>query len=191
MDIVKERSFKEKIKQHYIMRQLVFHAGVSNPTFMHNFYKAFIAFKPKFIKAFPASLFIFAEYLEEKKLKTPQVKGIMSTGEVLYPFQKEKFENIFQTSVFDMYGSREVGNTSGECEHRNNLHISSETSFVEFIQENRRVPQGEEGSLIITDLTNYGMPIIRYQINDYGIPISDSCRCGRNLPLMGSTKGVA
>ena len=189
MDIVKNHSLKALVKQRYIMRQLVFYAGVSNNSYMQQFYKEFLKFKPKYIKAFPASLYLFSEYLEENNLKLPQVKGIMSTGEVLYPFQKSKFELIFQAPVFDMYGSREVGNTSSQCEHRNNLHIASETSYVEFINENQTVPQGEEGSLIITDLTNFGMPIIRYKINDYGISITDSCKCGRNLPLMDSTKG--
>jgi len=189
MDIVERKSFKAAFKQRYIMRQVVFHAGGDNPSLMRKFYDDFVAFKPKFIKAFPSSLYCFAEYLEREQLSIPSIKGIMSTGEVLYPQQRAKFESVFQTHVFDMYGSREVGNTSGECEHHTGLHIASEISYVEYITDNRPANIGEEGSIIITDLTNFGMPIIRYQINDYGIPVSETCSCGRNLPLMSSTKG--
>ena len=42
----------------------------------------------------------------------------------------------------------------------------------------------EKSNLIITDLDNYAMPFIRYEIGDIGSLINEKCECGRGLPLM-------
>jgi phenylacetate-CoA ligase len=88
-----------------------------------------------------------------------------------------------------MYGSRETGNTSCECSAHNGRHIAMETSLVEFVNDNKPVEYGETGEILITDLTNFAFPLIRYRINDYGVPQDKRCSCGRNLKLMSSAVG--
>jgi len=48
---------------------------------------------------------------------------------------------------------------------------------------------GEEGKIVVTDLTNYGMPFIRYEVGDVGVPSDRVCGCGRGLPLMEKVVG--
>jgi len=48
---------------------------------------------------------------------------------------------------------------------------------------------GEEGTIVITDLFNRGMPFIRYRIEDVGVPSDRHCGCGRGLPLMERVTG--
>ena len=43
--------------------------------------------------------------------------------------------------------------------------------------------------LVVTDLTNYAMPFIRYQVGDIAVPDSKACPCGRSLPLVRDIKG--
>jgi len=44
---------------------------------------------------------------------------------------------------------------------------------------------------VVTDLLNYGMPMIRYNIGDLGTPSAETCPCGRGLPLMKDVQGRA
>jgi phenylacetate-CoA ligase len=69
------------------------------------------------------------------------------------------------------------------------MHINSECLFIEFLRNGKPVKDGEPGDIVITDLFNFGMPFIRYQLGDVGIPSSGSCACGRSLPLMEMTAG--
>jgi phenylacetate-CoA ligase len=48
---------------------------------------------------------------------------------------------------------------------------------------------GELYELLITDLLNYGMPLIRYKINDCVRPGLPICPCGRGFPLIGTIEG--
>ena len=51
------------------------------------------------------------------------------------------------------------------------------------------VPAGEEGRILITNLHNYAMPLIRYDIGDMGLSSDAACRCGRGLPLLAGISG--
>jgi phenylacetate-CoA ligase len=55
---------------------------------------------------------------------------------------------------------------------------------MEFINGNRRTSAGEMGNIVFTDLYNYDMPLIRYEIGDLGVPTDAPCPCGSQLPVM-------
>ncbi len=70
------------------------------------------------------------------------------------------------------------------------MHISMDSYFVEFIRDdNSAALPGEIARIIITDLDNKAMPLIRYEIRDMACYISESCSCGRGLPLMSDLAG--
>ena len=189
IDFVEHESFKARIKNRYILRQLVLNAGTFREDIARGFYDDLLRFNPRYLKVFPASLYIFAEYIESNSLPPLRLRGIMSSGEPLYDFQRTKFESLFGCPVYDMYGSRETGNTASECSAHEGMHLAEETGYVEFLADGKQVEYGQEGEIIITDLTNYAMPLIRYRINDYGIPMGKTCSCGRTLPLMSTVVG--
>jgi len=51
------------------------------------------------------------------------------------------------------------------------------------------VPDGEHGRIVITDLNNYSMPLIRFDIGDTGSMLSEKCPCGRSLPTLSQVTG--
>ncbi len=115
--------------------------------------------------------------------------AIITSAELLDPEQRSLIEAVFECRVFDRYGSRETSVIASECEKHSGLHIGAENFLLEFIKENKPVKPGEYGKIIITDLMNYGMPFIRYQIEDAGVPSDETCACGRGLPLMKMAAG--
>ena len=79
---------------------------------------------------------------------------------------------------------------ASECERHQGLHLNIEHLFIEFLRpDGTQAAPGEEGTIVITDLINRGMPFIRYRIEDVGVPSDRRCTCGRGLPLMERVTG--
>ncbi len=56
-------------------------------------------------------------------------------------------------------------------------------------ENGKEVNRGERGEIIITVLTNYTMPFIRYKIGDRGILSNRDCKCRHGLPLLEKVEG--
>jgi phenylacetate-CoA ligase len=68
--------------------------------------------------------------------------------------------------------------------------MSPETGVVEVLNDNHiPVSLGTEGRVTVTNLLNYAMPFIRYDIGDIGILVDRDCPCGRGLPMMEAIRG--
>ena len=79
---------------------------------------------------------------------------------------RQKIENIFGTKLYDFYGSREAACIAAECKY-GLMHVFSFNNYVEILDNNDQpVEEGEEGKVIITNLHNYSMPLIRYEITE-------------------------
>ena len=108
----------------------------------------------------------------------------------MFPFQREKIENIFKAKVFNRYGCREFGNIATECEMHNGLHINSDRFIIEIVDEKgNKCENGTLGEILVTDLDNFVFPFIRYKIGDLAIMSETACTCRRNLPLLEKVEG--
>ncbi len=146
--------------------------------------------RPVQIIAFAENLFDLANFIEARGLKAYSPKAIMTSAGVLYPHMRDKIQQVFRAPVFNRYGSREVGDIACECECHNGLHISSFTHFVEILREDgSSAAPGEYGEIVITLLTNYAMPLLRYRIGDLGVMSEETCACGRGMPLLKDVIG--
>lgn len=147
--------------------------------------------KPKFIWGYASSLEMLARFIkEENKPISIKPKAIQSTAEVLTPVQRKLIENVFSCKVFDRYGCREVSIVAHECEAHRGLHIYSPNNYVEILNDNNNpVKDGEIGKIIVTNLNNYIMPFIRYEIGDLGMLVKDKCECGRSWPMLRKIVG--
>jgi phenylacetate-CoA ligase len=142
--------------------------------------------RPQTIVAYASMLAHFVTYLDEKQiLDLPAPDGIITSTDMLFPHQRALIERVFRTSVYDRYGCREVATIAAECAEHQGMHINTDRLIVEFVDEaGRPVEPGQPGRVVVTDLFNYAMPFIRYDIGDVAIPDTKHCPCGRGLPLM-------
>jgi phenylacetate-CoA ligase len=61
---------------------------------------------------------------------------------------------------------------------------------LEILVDGRPARVGEVGEVVITDLNNYSMPLIRYRIGDMAIAVEqEECACGRHHSLIGAISG--
>ncbi|MCP4538168.1 MAG: phenylacetate--CoA ligase family protein [Chloroflexi bacterium] len=149
--------------------------------------------QPRILYGYASSLYCFAQFVQEKSLDDITFDGIFSSAEVLYPGQRQLIEQTFRCKMFDRYGTRDLGGVACECDAHAGLHASIENNYIEILQDldsNEPVRPDETGHIIATNLNNYGMPFIRYSIEDMGTWSNvDHCPCGRELPLMNLVQG--
>jgi phenylacetate-CoA ligase len=68
--------------------------------------------------------------------------------------------------------------------------LNIEHLVIEFLREDGSpVGPGEPGKVVVTDLMNRAMPLIRYEVGDVGVLSDRACPCGRGLPLMEHVTG--
>ena len=92
--------------------------------------------------------------------------------------------------LFATYSSTEMGATFSECPHGVGGHVHPELVITEIIgPDDRPVPDGQPGEVVVTTLGVEGMPLLRFRTGDIAAKITEPCPCGRHsyrlTPLLG------
>ena len=182
-------SLRESIKKwgtNFLMRQTFLNAFRMTPEKMRTFINILNTQRPKLIIAYVDSMFGLARFVQREKIAVSPQSSIITSAGTLTPFARETIEEVFQCKVFDRYGSREVNDIAGECAAHRGLHVFPWGCYVEIVDsEGNRLPAGMEGNIVVTCLSNYAMPLVRYQIGDRGILSAESsCVCGRRGQML-------
>jgi phenylacetate-CoA ligase len=141
------------------------------------------------IHGYAQTVYALARYLVAHDRSLPSVRSVVTAAETLYPHYRTAIEQAFGCPVFNRYASRETALEAQECERHEGLHVSTDTAILEVVDEAGNWVEGQTGKLLITDLTNLAMPLIRYQIEDIGTAMLELCSCGRPFPLVRSIEG--
>ena len=139
------------------------------------------------IRGYPSGLYVLAMLVKSDGLNSGHIKIIQSTSERLYPHQRDVIENNLSANVYDQYGAGEVLAIAAQCEKKGPYHIFDEHVIV----EDERTLEVKDGRVpaIITDLDNYAMPFIRYELGDVLNLKERECSCGRGLSTVGKIEG--
>ena len=166
-------------------RQLVFSTFSQTEELWTRIHRAALDFRPVLLVGYVSSIEQFARFLLERKLSLPGIKAVVAAAEPVFAPFRELVQRALGCPVFNTYGSREFMSIGGECDQHSGVHLNAENILVE-----TRLPGATAGSeLLITDLHNYGMPFLRYEIGDVGILDPTPCACGRGLPRLGAIEG--
>lgn len=140
----------------------------------------------------PTVLYGFPGYLNRLgKVAAGRITAriVFTSGEMLDDETRRSIEESFGATVLDIYGCTEMKEVAWECPERQGYHINADWFYVEVLR--KAEADAPKGSLVITSLYNYGMPLIRYLVGDIGHLLDQPCRCGRGLPLMAPATGRA
>ncbi|MBN1164147.1 MAG: aspartate 1-decarboxylase [Candidatus Krumholzibacteriota bacterium] len=147
-------------------------------------------FKPAVVIGYPSAVTLFAEFCRDNQISGIEPRAVISSGEKMYPPQREVLEEFFGCPVFDRYGSNEFANVAHECDRHKGLHVFNDLLYVEVLHENGRpAGPGEVGEIVITDFLNRFMPFVRYRTGDMAVQTDRTCECGRGLPLLERIEG--
>jgi phenylacetate-CoA ligase len=146
-------------------------------------------FNPQTILCIPSFIDVFAKEIRERGEKGINPNLIFTGSEMLTQYVRNLVREVFNAEIFSGYGATEVGGISRECVEHVGFHVESDSTLVEITRDGEPVSRGEEGEITVTNLTNYAMPFIRYNMGDIGSMIADHCSCGISFPLMKITLG--
>jgi phenylacetate-CoA ligase len=146
------------------------------------------AFHPRTMLALPSFALILAKALQEHPISGIDIERIFTLGELLDDHARAMIEEAFDTEIFDAYGASEVGSIYTECAHHNK-HLQGNANVVEIVKNNDVLGTHEEGEVVVTNLLNYAMPMLRYNTEDLGYLLDDKCSCTWRYPLMTLTAG--
>ncbi|WGI17649.1 hypothetical protein [Methanonatronarchaeum sp. AMET-Sl] len=144
--------------------------------------------QPDVFTGYPSQIELIAEYLNDNNDEL-NIETVFTTAELLDNISRSKISKNFGSDVIDLFGCIEVNRTAWECEEHMGYHMDIDSVAIEFTKNNKEVSPGEWGDIIYTTLFNYGMPLIRYDVGDRGVPSDEACKCGRGLPLMDKVLG--
>lgn len=188
----KKRFSLKNIYDEVIMRNFKHSSADVTDEGMRSHYVSLMELKPKAIRGYGSSLYIFARFIEKYALPVCPIKVILTTGEVLVPEYRRKLEQVFQAPVYDEYGAGDGGILSHECPQKDGLHIEETLCVIEITDKAGTVlPDGQVGYVITTDLENYAFPFLRYQVGDMAYIKPEPCPCGRPSRVLGEVLGRA
>lgn len=98
---------------------------------------------------------------------------------------RERLEKGAGIEAFDIYGLSEIigPGVAIECDQHQGMHIFEDHFYPEIIDPDtcEVLPDGETGELVLTTLSKYAMPMIRYRTRDLTRIITEKCACGRTM----------
>ena len=190
-DILNHKSNVSKRILDRLTNDRFFNAFMMTPEKMRAYLDELNQNPPRLVIAYATSIYELVQFAEREGLPIRPQVAIMTSAGTLHPWMREKIEAAFQCRVFNRYGSREVGDIASECEAHAGLHVFPSGNYVEIVDDQGHpVPNGEEGNILVTNLYNYAMPLIRYYIGDRGVlSRSDRCACGRQGQILERISG--
>jgi len=167
------------------MHRIRFSAFAFDEADLERYWKRCHTFRPAYFYGYVSMLERFASFLRDRDLDGTRLKlkCIVTTSEVLGEPQRRMLESVFGCPVQNEYGCGEVGPIAYECPS-GGLHVMSENVFVEVLTSSRREAEvGESGEVVVTDLNNRAMPLVRYRVGDFATKGAE-CVCGRPFPVL-------
>jgi phenylacetate-CoA ligase len=174
-----------------LINQLVLNAFEMSPARMDAYLEAIAAWRPRCIYGYTSSIALLAAHAVARghRLRLPELRVVCTTGESLYPHQRELIEGTFGAPSANEFGSRDVGFTAHETPD-GQLLLLSENIILEVLDpDGNPVPVGEMGEAVMTPLTSQAQPFIRYRTGDMVRLSRTPCRSGRGLHVLGEVAG--
>jgi len=131
-------------------------------------------FRPTLLRGYASALHRFAQHAAALGVRFPSLRAISTSSDALMPSMRRTIEEALGAPAFDQYGCGEVLGVAFECEAHHGLHVAEEHVIAEV-----DAPPGHEGDLLLTDLDNYAMPLLRYRNGDIATVETGACPCGR------------
>jgi phenylacetate-CoA ligase len=182
-------TWRARLRAALLERQLFLNTGHITEAGLAAYAEALRRYRPRVMLAYARSATLLARYLRTTGRSAPQLRSIVTSAEVLDDADRELLESTFGCPVHNRYGCREVSVVASECEQRQGLHTMAEGLYVEVVRGDRPAAPGEMGAILITDLLNYPMPLIRYRVGDLGAWAAEPCPCGRGRPRLQTVAG--
>jgi phenylacetate-CoA ligase len=139
---------------------------------------------PAYLLTYPSNVAALARASLARGLRLGGLLEVRTLGESVPAGLRVLCKEAWDVPLVDLYSSHEVGYIALQCPQHEHYHVQSESVLVEVLDEHGGACRpGEVGRVIVTDLHNFTMPLLRYEIGDYAIA-GAPCPCGRGLATL-------
>ena len=119
--------------------------------------------RPSIVYGYVSALRQVVRLARERDLPVHRPRAVVTVSETLDPATRQQLAEGFGAPVFDIYGSIEMGVIAWECEAHNGYHVAEDSVLMETLPAT-----GGGERLVLTNLHNEAMPLIRYEVGDRG-----------------------
>ena len=163
---------KERTKDFFANRYRFNVFDLSDAAF-EKWIKKFKSTKFVYLNGYTTVIVAFANYLNSKNVVLkdicPSLKACVVTSEMCFEEDKIAMNTAFGIPVVNEYGASELDLIAFQ-NTKNQWIINTESLFIEIVGDNNKpLPYGELGRIIVTSLYNKAHPFIRYELGDLGI----------------------
>ncbi len=171
-------------------RQVYFSAFHLRPDTADQYIDALRRHQTRWLTGYAVSFYLLAEIILDQKLSVPDsLQAVVTTSEKVTPEMREIMERAFGCPVFEEYSTVENCLFASECEE-GSLHVSPDVSVVEILRPDGTPCAPEEpGEVVTTCLMRNYQPFIRYRVGDVAAWASETCKCGRGMPVLREVTG--
>lgn len=150
---------------------------------------------PGILLTYPANLDALLTQMLHEGLTLPRLREVRTISGTVTPALRDRCQQVLGVPLTDLYSAQEVGVIALQCPDSGLLHVQSEHLLVEVLDDQGQpCREGEIGQVVVTDLHNFAMPLIRYALRDWA-EVGPPCSCGRGLPtlrrVVGRTRNMA
>jgi len=124
----------------------------------------------KVLMGYPTVIYELALFLQQNlsKKKGLRIKSIITVSEPLEDFKRQIIHDVFQCNFVDRYSNEEVGLIAQQKEFGGEYFVNRFGVYVEVVNPASLLPvkEGEQGKVVVTDVFNDLIPVIRYDTGD-------------------------
>lgn len=149
-----------------------------------------LSIAPEFISSYPSTLRAVALDLRAQNRVMKKTRLIHLTSEMLDAHTRHLLGQIFPNArLIETYSSTEGGLMAWQCMHDPRWHIAETNVICEIVDENGK-PTDDLGHIVITDLTNFATPTLRYRgLGDLAHWETSLCPCGNRAHSIRQVEG--
>jgi phenylacetate-CoA ligase len=121
--------------------------------------------------------------IEAERLgRSAQLDAVFAFSTATYQDERNDVARVLGGRIISFYSSKEGHLMAYQCPTGNHLHISEDTALIELVDaDNRPVPPGTPGRVVVTNLFNWAQPFVRYEHGDIAVETAEPCPCGRSF----------
>jgi amino acid adenylation domain-containing protein len=127
------------------------------------------AFKPERLTSYASAMAWLAEWTLEGKLQI-QPRSVLVSGDRLSPYSRSMIQEAWGADIYDLYAAVESLYMAVQKPGRSDFQVFTDLNILEVVDtSNQMVQPGEKGRIILTNLINRTLPLIRFDLSDEAV----------------------
>lgn len=147
-------------------------------------------FKPDVLSGYGSHLETLFRYAMVKGITMHLPELVNYGADAMTDVGRKMIQEYYGIPVISRYGAVESFRIGFTCREGAGFHIRSDLCHLRIVDEDdRNLPAGKAGQIIISNLVNRGSVLLNYRLGDIGTLSKTLCPCGRSLPLLTGLDG--